>query len=70
MYHNQPHTADIQSMKQRGEKVSMLYVSTHDEAAAAAACIDILSIEARYFDAEMREAASDCFVQVGLSYGD
>lgn len=69
MYHNRLHVADIRAMKARGEKIAMLYVSTHDEAAAAAAGIHILSIEGRFFDAEMREAAGDCFVQVGLPYG-
>ncbi|MGB8815524.1 MAG: 3-methyl-2-oxobutanoate hydroxymethyltransferase [Paracoccaceae bacterium] len=70
MYHNRPHVHDIRAMKSRGEKISMLYVSTHDEAAAAAAAgITMLSIEGRVFDAEMREAAGDCFVQVGLPYG-
>jgi 3-methyl-2-oxobutanoate hydroxymethyltransferase len=29
----------------------------------------MLSIESRFFDAEMREAAGNCFVQVGLPYG-
>lgn len=57
-------------MKARGEKISMLYVSTPDEAAAAAAAgIHMLSIEGKVFDAQMREAAGDCFVQVGLPYG-
>ncbi|OAN76318.1 3-methyl-2-oxobutanoate hydroxymethyltransferase [Jannaschia sp. EhC01] len=70
MYHNRPHAHDIRAMKQRGEKISMLYVSTPDEAAAAAAAgIHMLSIEGKVFDAEMREAAGDCFVQVGLPYG-
>ncbi|MBF9036168.1 3-methyl-2-oxobutanoate hydroxymethyltransferase [Rhodobacterales bacterium HKCCE2091] len=70
MYHNRPHVEDIRAMKKRGEKISMLYVSTHDEAAAAAAAgIHMLSIEGKVFDAEMREAAGDCFVQVGLPYG-
>ncbi|WP_127902981.1 3-methyl-2-oxobutanoate hydroxymethyltransferase [Solirhodobacter olei] len=70
MYHNRPHVADIRAMKARGEKIAMLYVTTHDEAAAAAAAgIHMLSIEGRFFDAEMREAAGDCFVQVGLPYG-
>ncbi|PVH30667.1 3-methyl-2-oxobutanoate hydroxymethyltransferase [Pararhodobacter oceanensis] len=70
MYHNRPHAHDIRKMKQRGEKISMLYVSTPDEAAAAAAAgIHMLSIEGKVFDAEMREAAGDCFVQVGLPYG-
>ena len=70
MYHNRPHVDDIRSMKKRGEKISMLYVTTLDEAAAAdAAGIHMLSIEGRYFSPEMREAAGSCFVQVGLPYG-
>ncbi len=70
MYHNRPHVEDIRAMKQRGEKISMLFVTTPEEAAAAAAAgIHMLSIEGRFFDAEMREAAGDCFVQVGLPYG-
>lgn len=70
MYHNRPHVADIRKMKARGEKITMLYVTTQDEAAAAAAAgIHMLSIEGRFFDTTMREAAGDCFVQVGLPYG-
>ena len=70
MYHNRPHVQDIRAMKQRGQKISMLFVTTPDEAAAAAAAgIQMLSIEGRFFDAEMRAAAGDCFVQVGLPYG-
>jgi 3-methyl-2-oxobutanoate hydroxymethyltransferase len=50
--------------------MTMLYVTTHDEArACATAGIDVLSIETSYWDAGMREAAGDCFVQVGLQYG-
>lgn len=46
----------------------MLYVTTAEEAAcAAAAGIDLLSIEAKDFTPEMREAAGDCFVQIGLT---
>ena len=70
IYHNRPTVADIRAMKARGEKISMIYVSTLEEArAAAAAGIHMLSIEAKYFSQEMREAAGDCFVQVGLPYG-
>lgn len=70
MYHNRPHAHDIRLMKERGETISMLYVSTPDEAAAAAAAgIHMLSIEGKVFDTGMREAAGDCFVQVGLPYG-
>lgn len=65
-----PTVADIRAMKARGQKISMLYVTTPDEAAAAdAACIHMLSIEGRFFTPEMREAAGRCFVQVGLPYG-
>jgi 3-methyl-2-oxobutanoate hydroxymethyltransferase len=65
-----PTVADIRAMKARGRKISMLYVTTLDEAAAAAAAkVDMLSIEGRFFSPEMREAAGDCFVQVGLPYG-
>lgn len=70
MYHNRPHVEDIRNMKKNGEKISMLFVTTPEEAAAAnAAGIHMLSIESRFFDAEMREAAGNCFVQVGLPYG-
>jgi 3-methyl-2-oxobutanoate hydroxymethyltransferase len=70
MYHKRPHVEDIRNMKRRGDKISMLYVSTQDEAAAASAAgIHMLSIEGRFFDAEMREAAGNCFVQVGLPMG-
>lgn len=65
-----PTVADIRAMKTRGQKISMLYVTTLEEAAAAdAAGIDMLSIEGRFFTPEMREAAGRCFVQVGLPYG-
>lgn len=70
LYHKRPTVADIRAMKARGQKISMLYVTTLDEAAAAAAAgVHILSIEARYFSPEMRQAAGNCFVQVGLPYG-
>ena len=70
MYHNRPTVADIRAMKARGQKISMVYVTTLEEAAAAtAAGINMLSIEGRFFSPEMREAAGRCFVQVGLPYG-
>ena len=65
-----PTVHDIRAMKARGQKISMLYVTSLDEAAAAnAAGIDMLSIEGRFFSPEMREAAGNCFVQVGLPFG-
>lgn len=70
MYHNRPTVADMRAMKARGQKITMIYVTTLEEAAAAAAAgINMLSIEGRFFSPEMREAAGDCFVQVGLPYG-
>ncbi|MBY0349696.1 MAG: 3-methyl-2-oxobutanoate hydroxymethyltransferase [Tabrizicola sp.] len=67
---SRPTAHDMRAMKARGQKISMLYVSTLDEAAAAnAAGIDMLSIEGRFFTPDMREAAGNCFVQVGLPYG-
>lgn len=67
---SRPTVADIRALKARGRKLSMLYVTTPEEAAAAdAAGIDMLSIEGRFFSPEMREAAGRCFVQVGLPYG-
>ncbi|MCB0168581.1 MAG: 3-methyl-2-oxobutanoate hydroxymethyltransferase [Anaerolineae bacterium] len=70
MYHNRPTVADIRAMKARRQKISMLYVTTLEEAAAAAVAeITMLSIEGRFMSPEMREAAGDCFIQVGLPYG-
>ena len=67
---NRPTVHDMRAMKARGEMIAMLYVKTLEEAAAAdAAGIHMLSIEARYFSPEMREAAGACFVQVGLPFG-
>lgn len=61
--------ADIRALKGK-QKLSMLYVDTPDEARAAhEAGIDLLSIIDPVWTPEMREAAGDCFVQVGLLYG-
>lgn len=71
MYHSRKTVHDMREAKRLGQKMTMLYVSTLDEAdAAAQAGIDILSIESKYMSRAMREAAGDCFVQVGLIYGD
>lgn len=65
-----PSVADLREMKARGEKITMLYVTTLEEAhAASEAGVDMLSIEGRFFSPQMREAAGRCFVQVGLPYG-
>ncbi len=65
-----PTVADIRAL--RGvRQLTMLYVETAEEAAAAAAAgIDMLSIIAPVWTPEMRAAAGSCFVQVGLLYGE
>ncbi len=61
--------ADLRALKGKTQ-LSMLFVDSTDEAAAASeAGIDILSIIAPIWTPAMREAAGDCFVQVGLLYG-
>ena len=61
--------ADLRALKGK-RQMTMLYVDALDEAAAASAAgIDILSIIDPVWTPAMREAAGDCFVQVGLLYG-
>lgn len=69
MNRTRPTVADIRAL--RGQRqLSMVHIENLDEArACAAAGIDVLSIETPIWDPEMREAAGDCFVQVGLQYG-
>lgn len=70
MRHNRLTIADLRAAKGQ-RSLTMLYVETEDEAAAAAAAgIDLLSIIAPLWTPAMRRAAGDCFVQVGLLYGD
>lgn len=70
-YHKRPTVADMRAKKARGEKITMLFVETLEEARAAAeAGIDMLSIIDPLWNEAMREAAGDCFVQVGLLYGE
>lgn len=62
--------ADIRALKGK-RQLTMLYVETHEEASAAAESgIDMLSIIAPLWTPQMREAAGNCFVQVGLLYGE
>lgn len=61
--------ADIRALK-GVRQMTMVYVRELDEArACAAAGIDVLSIEQPFWTPAMRDAAGDCFVQVGLQYG-
>ena len=58
-----PTVSDIRAMKARCQKISMLYVTTHEEAAAAdAASVQMLSIEAKYFTPNCAR------LQAGASY--
>ena len=66
---SRPTVADIRALKGK-RTLTMLYVETPEEAAAAAqAGIDMLSIIAPRWTTQMRAAAGNCFVQVGLLYG-
>jgi 3-methyl-2-oxobutanoate hydroxymethyltransferase len=70
MIHNRLTVADLRDLKGK-RQLTMLFVDTPEEAAAAAiAGIDILSIIDPLWTPEMREAAGHCFVQVGLLYGE
>ena len=67
--HNRMTIEDLRALKGK-RQLTMLFVDTLEEAAAASAAgIDILSIIEPVWTPEMREAAGDCFVQVGLIYG-
>ena len=69
MRHNRLTVAGLRALKGK-RQLTMLFVDTPDEAAAASAAgIDMLSIINPVWTREMREAAGDCFVQVGLIYG-
>ncbi|MGB4881152.1 MAG: 3-methyl-2-oxobutanoate hydroxymethyltransferase [Thiolinea sp.] len=64
-----PTVADMLARKGKTQ-IKMLFVDTVEEAAAAnKAGIDMLSIIDPVWTPEMREAAGNCFVQVGLLYG-
>ncbi|MGQ0485891.1 MAG: 3-methyl-2-oxobutanoate hydroxymethyltransferase [Hyphomicrobiales bacterium] len=67
---NRMTVADLRALKGK-RQLTMLYVDTLEEAAAAnAAGIDMLSIIDPVWTPAMREAAGKCFVQVGLLYGE
>ncbi|WP_298609016.1 3-methyl-2-oxobutanoate hydroxymethyltransferase [uncultured Thiothrix sp.] len=64
-----PTVADMLALKGK-RQIKMLFVDTVEEAAAAnEAGIDMLSIIDPVWTPQMREAAGNCFVQVGLLYG-
>lgn len=69
MNRSRPTVADLRA--NRGKRMmSMLHIEDLAEArASAAAGIDVLSIEEPIWNPAMREAAGECFVQVGLLYG-
>jgi 3-methyl-2-oxobutanoate hydroxymethyltransferase len=66
---SRPTVADIRANKGK-RQMTMVHIENSEEArACAAAGNDVLSIETPIWDAGMREAAGDAFVQVGLQYG-
>jgi 3-methyl-2-oxobutanoate hydroxymethyltransferase len=68
--HNRKTVADLRALKGVRQQ-TMLFVDTLEEAAAAStAGIDLLSIVDTVWTSAMRVAAGDCFVQVGLLYGE
>jgi 3-methyl-2-oxobutanoate hydroxymethyltransferase len=70
MRNNRKTVADLRALKGK-RQLTMLFVDTLEEAAAASAAgIDMLSIIDPVWTPEMREAAGDCFVQVGMLYGE
>ncbi len=69
MNRTRPTVADLRANKHL-RQMTMVHIEDLDEArACATAGIDLLSIEEPIWNPEMREAAGDCFVQVGLLYG-
>jgi 3-methyl-2-oxobutanoate hydroxymethyltransferase len=61
--------ADLLALKGK-QQLSMIHIEDIDEGrAAAAAQIDLLSIETPIWNPAMREAVGECFVFVGLLYG-
>ncbi len=69
MKNNRMTVADLRALKGK-RQLTMLFVDTPEEAeAASAAGIDMLSIIDPVWTPKMREAAGNCFVQVGLLYG-
>ena len=70
MNRNRRTVADLVALKGKAQ-LTMLFVRTLDEAAAAeAAGIDLLSIIDPLWTPAMREAAPSCVVSVGLMYGE
>jgi 3-methyl-2-oxobutanoate hydroxymethyltransferase len=70
MDRNRRTVADLMALKGKTQ-LTMLFVRTTDEAAAAAAAgIDLLSIIDPLWTPAMRAAAPSCFVSVGLMYGE
>src|SRR5688572_14702834 len=69
MNRSRPTVADIRAL--RGvRQLSMVHVENIEETRACAeAGVDVLSIETPLWSPEVRDAAGDCFVQVGLQYG-
>jgi 3-methyl-2-oxobutanoate hydroxymethyltransferase len=69
MNRTRPTVADLRNARGK-RQMSMIHIESMEEAAAAAAAgIDMLSIEQPIWGPAMRDAAGECFVFVGLLYG-
>jgi 3-methyl-2-oxobutanoate hydroxymethyltransferase len=66
---SQPTVADLQQLKGK-RQLTDVYVDSIDEAAAAAAAgIDIITVQDTRMGAEYRDAAPSAFIVVGIEYG-
>ena len=66
---SQPTVADLQQLKSK-RQLTDVYVDSVDEAAAAAAAgIDIITVQDTRMGAEYRDAAPSAFIVVGIEYG-
>ena len=65
-----PTVHNLEAMKGNRQFTPLCVESAEEAAAASAAGIDILSIIQPVWTADMREAASDCFMPAGLLYDE
>ncbi len=66
---DRPTVADLLAMKGRRQLTQVLVRSVEEAAAAAAAGVDIVSVDETEWSPAFREAAPRCFMTIGLLYG-
>lgn len=66
---NRPTVADLRACKGKRQLTQVLVQSIDEASAAAAASIDMVSVDESGWSSEYREAMPDTFVTVGLLYG-